>query len=81
MMIILSWFVVGIISMITVWIFDMRGKEFNENYFDNGNLFVSFLMIALGYFSPIIIYLSYANDKHYLTKFIYKISNIGLKTK
>lgn len=76
---VISWFVVGFICMISIWIGEMRGKEFNENYFDKDCVGVSALMFALGYISPFIIYAVCTEEKKYFTRFVYKIANIGVK--
>ena len=42
---IISWFVAGLISIIIVWILELRGKEFDENYFSREHVIVSIVMI------------------------------------
>lgn len=74
-----SWFVVGLISVMIIWISDMRGKEFNENYFEEGSAFVFMVLVIFGYVSPFIVCYVFTSEKKYFTKLIYKIANIGLK--
>ena len=76
---IISWFVAGLISIIIVWILELRGKEFDENYFSREHVIVSLVMIIFGYMSFVIIYAALTQDKKYFTRFIYKIANIGIK--
>lgn len=75
----ISWFIVGLISAMILWISDMRGKEFNENYFDSTAILISIVLIMLGYISLFMIFWLFTSEKKYFTKLIYKISNIGLK--
>ena len=75
----ISWFIVGLISAMILWISDMRGKEFNENYFDSTAILISIVLIVLGYVSPFMIFWLFTSEKKYFTKLIYKIANIGLK--
>lgn len=76
---IISWFVAGLISIIIVWILELRGKEFDENYFSREHVIVSLVMIIFGYMSFVIIYAALTQDKKYFTRFIHKIANIGIK--
>ena len=77
----ISWLIVGLISTIGAWILELRGSEYDENYFDKEHIYTSFLLIVLGYISPIIICVAITEEKKYFTKFVYKIANIGLKKK
>ena len=76
---IISWFVVGLISVIVIWILELRGTEFNGDYFDKEHVTVSILLFLLGYISFIIMYAALTQDKKYFTRFIHKIANIGVK--
>ena len=80
-MLIISWFVVGLICMICVWINDMRGKKYNEDYFNKSCIGTSICIFLLGYISPFIIYITFTQTEKYFTKFIYKVANISVKTK
>ena len=75
----ISWFIVGLISAMILWISDMRGKKFNENYFDSTAILISIILIMFGYISPFMIFWLFTFEKKYFTKLIYKIANIGLK--
>lgn len=77
----ISWLIVGTICTIGSWILELRGSEYNENYFDKEHIYVSFLLIVLGYISPLVICMAITSEKKYFTKFVYKIANIGLKKK
>lgn len=78
---VISWFLAGFISMIYFWVSDMRGEEFDENYFDFLNICISLLILMFGYFSVIISYLTWASKNKPFTKLIYKLCNIGIKNK
>ena len=75
----ISWIIVGMISTLGAWILELRGAEYNENYFNKEHIYVSFLLIVLGYVSPLVICMAITSEKKYFTKFVYKIANIGLK--
>lgn len=77
---VISWFVVGFISMIIVWIADMRGQEYDENFFNKECVGISFLMFFLGYISLILAYCAFTSEKKYFTRFMYKVANIGVKS-
>lgn len=74
-----SWFVVGLISVMIIWISDMRGKEFDENYFEEGSILAFMVLVIFGYVSPFIVYYVFTSEKKYFTRLIYKICNIGIK--
>ena len=80
---IISWFVIGFISMIFMHLWDMRGEEYDEDYFDETCIFISFVVILLGYIS--LIFMIFASiyiklkGKKLITKLLYKIANIGVK--
>lgn len=76
---VISWFIVGLLSVITIWIMELRGKDYNENYFDKEHIIVSIIMILFGYMSFVIIYAALTQDKKYFTRFIYRIANLGKK--
>lgn len=76
---IISWFVAGLISVIVIWILELRGTEFDGDYFDKEHVTVSILLFLLGYISFVIMYAALTQDKKYFTRFIHKIANIGIK--
>lgn len=78
---IISWFVVGFMSMAYCWILDMRGKEFDPGYFDNGNIALSVFLFCFGYISVLILISFEMNEKKLFTRLIYKIANIGIPKK
>lgn len=79
---IISWFFAGFISVIWNWFYEMRGEEFNPDYFDIGVIGLSFLFFILGYISLILSYfILYANQNKPFTKLIYKLANIGIDKK
>lgn len=74
-----TWFGIGFITMIIVWISDMRGEEFDKDYFDIECIFMSLLTFVLGYVSLIASIGLYCYKQKPFTRFIYKIANIGIK--
>lgn len=77
----ISWLVVGFIGMIYTHLCDLRGKEFDENYFDKECIELSIIMIFLGYFMPIILFIIWCKDYKPFTKLLYSIANIGTNKK
>ena len=74
-----SWFIVGFICATIMWIDDMRGKPFDENYFGSETIVCSIAAIIFGYISPIILFSIIASEKKYFTRFVYWVANIGVK--
>ena len=78
---ILLWFAVGFASIVFAWVLDMRGKEYDEDYFKQSGMFITALIMTMfGFISPIIVLITAIEDKRIFTKFIYKIANIGVET-
>ena len=75
----ISWFVVGLICMMIICVSDMRGKEFDPDYFNEPMATTFIILIILGYISIFITYYLFACEKKYFTRLIYKICNIGVK--
>ena len=75
----ISWFVVGLICVMTICVSDMRGKEFDPDYFNTPMISMFIILIILGYISIFITYYLFASEKKYFTRLIYKICNIGVK--
>lgn len=81
---VITWLVVGFISLVASWFLDMRGEEYDPYYFkDDGMFLACFLMIMFGYITPIIMLFYYLpkkiNFKFSFTKFIYDLANINTK--
>ena len=77
--IMISWFVVGLISVILLFAIDLRGKPYNERYFED-KLAPTLFVFVFGYFSLLFVVLAYNGKKKFLQKTIYRIVNIGVKT-
>lgn len=78
---ILLWFAVGFASIVFAWILDMRGQEYDEDYFKQSGIFITALIMTMfGFISPVIVLITAIEDKRIFTKFIYKIANIGMKS-
>ena len=75
----ISWFVVGLICVMVICVSDMRGKEFDPDYFNTPMVTMFIILIIFGYISIFITYYLFASEKKYFTRLIYKICNIGVK--
>lgn len=83
---IISWLLCGLLVSLILTAYDLRGNEYNSNYFDY-DFWVSFLMIILlGYANIVVvivvivvIFKETVLDKIELGRIIYKITNIGVK--
>lgn len=80
---IISWLLCGLLVSLILTAYDLRGNEYNPNYFDYG-FWVSFLMIILlGYANIVVVivvmFKEKVLDKIELGRIIYKITNIGVK--
>lgn len=80
MAVMISWFIVGLISVILLFAIDLRGEEYNENYF-NDKFAPALLAFVCGYISLIFVILAYNDKNKFLHKLIYKITNIGIDKK
>ena len=79
MKLLLLWFIIGFLSVVSVWILDMRGKEYNKSYFKQDGMFLTVLIMTIfGFFSPFIVLFVYLENKEYFVEFIYYIANIGI---
>ena len=76
---IITWFLIGIATMIAIWISDMRNQEFNKNYFAGAGISFSFLVLFGGYLSFVISIGVYCHIHKPFTRFIYKMANLGVK--
>lgn len=72
-----------------MWVYDMRGEPYDENYF-KGEILHTIILILTGGVSFLIVFYLIAVDtlqniyekrksNRIFTKFIYKIANIGIK--
>lgn len=84
----ISWFIAGFISMIIGHLHDMRGAEFNKNYFNTICILDSFVTIVYGYISLIMILSMFLKERKFFTRLlyeftciVYRIANIGIKNK
>lgn len=75
----ISWFVVGLICVMVICVSDMRGEEFDPDYFNAPMVTMFIILIIFGYISIFITYYLFASEKKYFTRLIYKICNIGVK--
>lgn len=80
---IISWLLCGLLVSLILTAYDLRGKEYNQNYFD-GDFWFSFLVITLlGYTNIVIVtvvmFKEKALEKFEPERIIYKITNIGVE--
>ena len=78
---IIIWFAIGFVGMIYMHLSDMRGEEFDENYFDKECVLISFVAVLFGCFLPIIFWVIWCSENKPFTKLLYKIANVGLNKK
>ena len=52
----ISWFVLGLICVMIICVSDMRGQEFDEDYFNAPMVTMFIILIVLGYVSVFITY-------------------------
>lgn len=76
---IISWFIVGLVSIILIHLHDMRGEEFDEDYFDSECIVISVIGILFGYVTILIYLYGILKEHKPFTKLFYWLANIGLK--
>lgn len=83
------WLLMGLLSVISICVHDMRGEPYDENYF-KGEILHTIALILMGGVSFLIVFYLIIVDilqniyekrksNRIFTKFIYKIANIGIK--
>lgn len=83
------WFLIGLLSVISMCVHDMRGEPYDENYF-KGEILHTIILILTGGVTFLIVFYIITSDilqkiyekrksNRIFTKFIYKIANIGVK--
>ena len=83
------WLLFGLLSVISICVYDMRGEPYDENYF-KGEILHTIILIITGGLSFLIVFYLITVDilqkiyekrksNRIFTKFIYKIANIGIK--
>lgn len=83
------WLLIGLLSVISICVYDMRGEPYDENYFKGEILHTIILILTGGVSFLIVFYLIIVDilqniyekrkSNKIFTKFIYKIANIGIK--
>lgn len=75
-----SWILSGFISAIIACLCGMRGRPFDENYFNKNNIRAFLRTVIYGYISILIIIYMFIFKKYKpFTHLLYKIANIGIK--
>lgn len=77
--IIISWFLIGLITGTIMILLDMRGEEFDEDYFSSENIIFYLGSILLGYITTFIFIGICIYSHRPFTKFMYWLENIGVK--
>ena len=77
--IIISWFLIGLITGTIIILLDMRGEEFDEDYFSSENIIFYLGSILLGYITTFIFIGICIYNHRPFTKFMYWLANIGVK--
>ena len=76
-----SWVLCGFIAFVYMLVDDLRGEEYDPEYFDKGVLCCLLFALLLGYLTPVLLLIGNQIEKQSLQKFIYKLANIGYKEK
>ena len=84
-LLLLSWFVLGLIGTFLLILDDMRGSEYDENYFTDECKLACAVTIVLGYFAMCLaigyyIVKIFKKNKP-ITKTLYKIANVKINKK
>ena len=77
--IIISWFLIGLITGTIMILLDMRGEEFDEDYFSLENIAVYLGSILFGCITMFIFICVCIYNHRPFTKFMYWLANIGIK--
>lgn len=87
--IVVIWLLIGLLSVISMCVHDMRGEPYDENYFKGEILHIICCILMGGVTFLIVLYLITSDilqkiyekrkSNRIFTKFIYKIANIGIK--
>lgn len=76
------WLFVGLVSMIFLIASDLRGQEYDDDYFDEDVVKVAIIVVLFGFISPLFVLYFFTSEKlnkNVFTYFIYKLVNIGYK--
>ena len=77
--IIISWFLIGLITGTIMILLDMRGEEFDKDYFSLENIAVYLGSILFGCITMFIFIGVCIYNHRPFTKFMYWLANIGIK--
>lgn len=70
-----SWFLVGLLSFLHFLVHDLRGEEYDPDYFDSDLLMMFLVSVLLGYLTTLLI----LYDRQVIQRILYKLANIGYK--
>ena len=74
-----SWIMVGLVGSILGIASDIRGCEYDEDYFDGEVICAIIVTTIAGYLGLIFTIIFILHNRHAFSKLIYKIANIGIK--
>ena len=84
-LLLLSWFVIGLIGTVLMILEDMRGEEYDENYFTGECKMFCGITVTLGYLTLCIVIVYYIvkvfQKNKPITKILYKIANTKINKK
>lgn len=79
------WLFIGLLSTMFLYMLDMRGNPYKEDYFE-GEIGQTIKFILMGGFMPVLVVFVVLQEQYEkrkknrnFTKFIYKLANIGVK--
>jgi hypothetical protein len=70
-----SWFLVGLLSFLHFLVNDIRGEEYDPDYFDSDLLMMFLVSVVFGYLTTLLI----LYDRQVIQRILYKLANIGYK--
>lgn len=80
--ILILYLIIGFILMLLWYLKEMRGKDYDEEFFDGertiGSIIFLFLWLPLLILCLLFIAVGFMNEKKYITRLLYKIANVGI---
>jgi lipid-A-disaccharide synthase-like uncharacterized protein len=81
LLLIISWLLTGFVALFLFLARDLRGEDFDINYFSGEIYFSSIFIILFGYVSLFVVIIFIIIENDIIAKLLYKIANIGIKNK
>ncbi|KSV59142.1 hypothetical protein [Acetivibrio ethanolgignens] len=76
-MVVVLWFVTGILCTVATWIIDLRGEEYNDEYFDVTQKLNSVQYVLMGPVTLIVVVWKLITRGKTFTEVLYRMANIG----